>query len=141
MRRWVPWALAASLAVNLLVAGAVVGAMAMGGGDRARGFGGPPELALARALPKEERARLREALRDAAVRRGDRTRTRDAVVAALRAEPFDAAALELALVEAVERQRAPRAEAAAAIAAAVGRLAPEERAALVEAIGRRTRLR
>ena len=68
-RRWIVPALVVSLAINLLVAGIVIGALVSGGGKHrgghdggpARGFIGEPFL---RALPQEDRRALAQALRE-----------------------------------------------------------------------------
>lgn len=101
--------LTVSLAANLLVAGLVAGAFIKGmpdgpRGDIARdmGFGVFDE-----ALTREDRGHLKEAFRTAAPPREDLRRLLrqdvEALLAALRARPFDPAALDAAL--AVQRQR------------------------------------
>ena len=99
-RRWVPVLLVASLALNLLVAGAVFGtAMRFKGEDEARkppGFG----PALFRALPKPERKALRADLSGLRDKGADaRDRDFDALNLALRQVPFDPAAVETLLQE------------------------------------------
>ena len=108
-RRW-PWGrivLVASLALNLLVVGAVAGAFWRHGGERshgARGFAVP----YVRALPGPERRALFAELRRGG--QGDHGARRQAaygaVLAALRAEPFDPEAVASALA----RQRADAAD-------------------------------
>lgn len=91
--------LVASLALNLLIVGLVAGAMLGGHRDHGRdpalrdlGFG--PFIA---ALPPDDRAALRDALRrEAGALRANRAEMRaifDAFLSGLRADPFDAAAL------------------------------------------------
>ena len=107
--RGMKWLLVGSLALNLLVGGLVIGAVIKGPpmgshGDMVRdmGFG-----AFDQALTREDRDHLREAFRKAAPARGDMRRMLradvDAMLAALRAVPFDPAALDAAL--ALQRQR------------------------------------
>jgi uncharacterized membrane protein len=107
--RGLKWLLVGSLALNLLVGGLVIGAVIKGPppgnhGDMVRdmGFG-----IFDQALTREDRAHLREAFRKAAPARGDMQRMLradvDAMMAALRAVPFDPAALDGAL--ALQRQR------------------------------------
>lgn len=99
--RWLRIALAVSVAINLCVAGVVAGAWLRdgpprGGGVRDVGFG-----PYAAGLTEDDRAALRRAL----IARGPDLRAarmamRDdmaAVVAALRADPFDAAAMAAAM--------------------------------------------
>lgn len=105
--RWLKLALGLSLAVNLAVAGLVGGAVLRGGPLRDQmvrdvGFG-----PYAEALSPEDRQALRRAflarqpdLRDL---RQSMRQDMQAVVQALRAQPFDAAALESALVAQASR--------------------------------------
>lgn len=86
---------ALSLALNLLVAGVVIGAWWRGGlhdGPRAGGTA----AALYLALPREERRALRAELRSTIDR--DSLRLRDPLMAALRADPFEPEAVAALLV-------------------------------------------
>lgn len=95
-RRWLMPLLFASLALNLLIAGIVVGWMASHGGDRrpdyrtVRGLVGEPFL---RALPDDQRrAMMQDVLREAPRIRESRESLRarfEAFLTALRAEPYD----------------------------------------------------
>lgn len=105
--RWTTWALIASLALNLFVAAAVVGAAMrhhrMPHGDvREVGFGPFTE-----ALTREDRAALRDAFIAAAPGLREMRREAEAgfarLAASLRAEPWDRAATEAALVEQAAR--------------------------------------
>ncbi len=97
-RKWIPIALAVSLALNLLVVGIVLGAvMRFKGNDRVDtppGFG----PALYYALPKPDRKALRGELSDL---RGKRSHGRkqdfSALSQALRVVPFNPAAVETLL--------------------------------------------
>lgn len=97
-RRWMPVLLIVSLAINLLVIGAVVGtALRVRNNDHVKappGFGS----ALYRALPKHERQAMRAEL-SGLHRQGVDHRTADfqALGDALRAEPFAADAVEALL--------------------------------------------
>ncbi len=96
------WVLAASLALNLCVLGIVAGAMLGRGGDhrdrmvRELGFGPFTE-----ALEPEDRAALRKAFfqraPDFRKERAEMKQNFVSILVALRAEPFDAAALKTAL--------------------------------------------
>lgn len=109
-RLWVRLVLFASLAVNMLVIGAVVGTVAMHGGgpdDRRR----PPRAdqiagPLTHALDHEERREIGRAIRSEYRKgrpsRGAMKAEYDAVIQALRTEPFDATAVR----DSFERQQA-----------------------------------
>ncbi len=101
MGRWSRVLLAVSLALNLLVAGLVVGAMLrFGGPEGARRP--PPSLAatLYRALPRDDRRAVRESMRDAPQARiqARRAGARD-LAAALRRTPFDSAQVQRLVAE------------------------------------------
>jgi len=101
--RWLRIGLIVSLALNLLIVGALIGAAFSGGRwhhdgpPRAEAVGGP----LTRALSPEDRRAIARAIH-AAHRRGDlprgwRPEEFAGVLQVLRAEPFDPAALEARL--------------------------------------------
>ena len=102
--RWVRIALVVSLAMNLLIAGAVVGAVFSGGKwlhhdtPRLQVMSGP----LTRALSEQDRHAIRRGMR-AALRDGTAARNRHRAEFAglmedLKASPFDPAAVEARLV-------------------------------------------
>ncbi|SLN17992.1 periplasmic heavy metal sensor [Ruegeria meonggei] len=97
-KRWVTVLLIVSLALNLLIVGIALGtAYRVKGGDQAKappGFGS----ALYRALPKEDRKALRGELSERH-KHGSKLRAQDftALGAALRANPFDPAAVQVLL--------------------------------------------
>ena len=102
--RWIKIALAVSLALNLAVIGLVSGAVLGGGGPR-DGRSGPALQALglgpfAQALPREDRAELRARIEGTGLQlREERRaigRSLRSVEDALRADPFDRAAVEQA---------------------------------------------
>ncbi len=103
-RRWMRVTLVISLAVNLLVAGLVVGALIRGGPDRerrvARDFGGAP---FVMALDREDRrAVIAELREEPGGLRGDRRKLRErfeALLAALRSTEFDREAVQEILAE------------------------------------------
>ena len=148
-RSWLGWALAGSLAVNLMVAGAVGGALLSrdGGGGRGAAGGGPPEIGvLARALDANGRRTLRQGLRgDSGLRAGRAAMAerRVEVLAALRSEPF----APERLTEALAAQRAVQSGLADRgfdmLAEVIGSMTPEARAAYAdrveEALARRGR--
>lgn len=139
-------ALWASVAVNLLVVFAIAGAVLLapdgprrGGGDDPRtARGGPPELAaFSRALDGPRSEELRARLRgDPVLRQGrDRIRAgRRAVVAALRAEPFDPDGLRAALAGQRQVQADLAQRGLDAFVEVVADLTPAERAAFVTAL-------
>ncbi len=97
-RPWVKVVLFGSLALNMLVLGAMAAVALRGVPDHPGGKGArPAPILYYMALDRDDRKSLREAQR---VNRPDpmiRQTRRDAVLAALRADPFDAAAFEAAL--------------------------------------------
>ena len=104
-RRWMGPVLVVSLALNLLVIGALGGALVMrekwqGGRHEARGMTGGP---LIHALDRDDRRKLGRALRDLRRDRGvtheARAKTMAALISDLRAVPFDAAAVAARLAE------------------------------------------
>lgn len=139
--RWMKWALIASLAANVAIVAAVVGAIATGGdrrhgGDGARQGGGPPEIAaLARGLERDDRQALFQALRGNGPLSDGRARmtaAREATAEVLRAEPFDRAAFEAS----IQAQRVLRADLATrgitVLSEIVAGLTAQERATLAD---------
>lgn len=134
--RRLKYALVASLALNLLVLGAVGGSMyafrkhpppRMGYGPH-QDFG---LMGLTRTLPDERRKEMRKKLREDREKLRPliedlRTSRRDAA-AKLAAEPFDSAALKAAFDVAGEKDRTVREAAIAAFLAHAEQLKPEER--------------
>lgn len=141
-RKWIRWALIASVTLNLLVLGAVVGAIVSGGprGERVA-RGGPPEMAaLFRALNGPERRAILRGLRQDGVLREGRAHMRArqvAILETLQADPFDRTAFEAALAG----QQSARAELAtrgiARVADVIEAMAAEERAALAQRMAER----
>ena len=140
---WMKRALILSVALNVAAAAAVLGALATGGPDRREGArrGGPSEIAaLARGLEDDARRALFERLRaDGAVdrMRAAMAEARNAVSAALRADPFDRPAFEGAM----RAQGLLRAEMAdrglTVLSEVIAGLPAAERAALAERMERR----
>ena len=97
--RWMPLVLGLSLALNLLVAGAVVGAFWHHDGSQGRshgaGFAGP----YIHALDSEDRRSLRETAREREPQNVPRRARYDTMIKVLRADPFDRAAAATALAE------------------------------------------
>lgn len=95
--RWMRVALIASLAVNLLIVGAVAGALLRHGGPPPRG-GLSFAMPYAKALPREARREMMRAVRETGtgemLHRGARRAQYGAVLAALRAAPFDPEVLQ-----------------------------------------------
>ncbi len=145
-RRWVRVVLFVSLAVNLLVVGLVVGALLSGphGRDRPelRGLGYGP---FVRALSKEERSALHEALaRNADSFRHNRAELRaqfEALLMALRTEPFDAAEVERLFAEQRDRILERRRLGQASLLERIMAMSPQDRAAYADALDRKFRRR
>lgn len=135
--RWMRLLLAASLALNLLVAGIVAGGLLHrdGPGGRMR----PADLALgpvARALDEGDRRAILGALREGG---GLRPLDRDpreaglrAIAEAVRAEPFDAARLRGALDAQAGRIEAAQRAVREALVERVAAMGPEGRAAFAD---------
>lgn len=141
--RWLRPTLAVSVALNLLVAGVVAGAL-LGGGPwrdgsargaamRDAGFG-----PYAAALDDRDRAALRRAL---AARGPDLRAARDAmrrdmaeVAALIRAEPFDAEAVRAAMARGSARMGEVIGLGQSLIVGHVASLSPQERAAFADRV-------
>ncbi len=129
--------LVASLALNLLVAGLVLGDALAGGGP-----GGPPRRVemslgpLARALDEEDRRAILEDLRArpevAPLGRGPHGADLAAIRAALRAEPFDPDRARAAFAEQARAVAAAQGAAQEALLARLAAMSPAERAAVAE---------
>jgi uncharacterized membrane protein len=144
---WVKVALVASLALNLLVAGLVVGAMARHDRDD-RGMRGDVPREFARspflgALDADDRRAVgRELMREEGSLRENRAELRarfERLLVAIRAEPFDRAAIEAILDE----QRAAGARrlelAEEAVLDRLSGMTPEARAAYADRLDRSLR--
>jgi uncharacterized membrane protein len=133
------WLLMASLALNLLVVGAVAGTLISGRhrhfpGPGGGGLGGEMNLMVfVRSLPAERQ----RALRDAAdlqrgmmrpLRQAVRTARAD-VNTALSAEPFDAPRLQAALSTLADAEAKARSAATTVLVKAVSQMTPAERTA------------
>lgn len=132
--RWKTWALVISLALNLFVAAAVLGAGLRHHRDgRDVGFGPYTE-----ALSREDRAALRDAFIAAAPDLGDRRRAMaedmTRLAAALRTEPWDPAAAEAVLSRQGERAEERFALGRRLFLERLGQMTPEARAALADRI-------
>lgn len=139
--RRLKYALIASLALNLLVVGAVAGTM-IGFGKHHGPRGGHPRgedfglMGLTRTLPEERRKEIRKQLREDRVRlrplfEDIRVARREAADR-LAAEPFDRAALEGALATVSDRERTLRQEAVGIFVGHVERLSAGERRTLAD---------
>jgi uncharacterized membrane protein len=138
-KRRLKYALIASLALNLLIVGAVAGTMYgfrkhhPRFAERGEDFG---MMGLTRVLPDERRKEMRKLLREdrASLRplmEEVRTARREAAVK-LGAEPFDRAALEAAIANVAEKERTVRNAAVTAFLGHAEKLTPEERTKLAE---------
>ena len=138
-KRRLKYALIASLALNLLIIGAVAGTMYgfrkhhPRFAERGEDFG---MMGLTRVLPEERRKEMRKLLR------ADRANLRplmEEIRAARRdaadklgAEPFDRAALEAAIANVAEKERAVRSAAVATFLGHAEKLTAEERTKLAD---------
>ncbi len=151
LRGWPKWLLFASLAVNLLVAGLILGAawsLRGGHGPHARDLAAPYTAALA---PQERRALFRAFRREhraAAAQAEGGLAPRAAYAEALellRREPFDAAAFESVVDAQFRTAEAAQAAGRRVLLEHITALSPEARAAyadrLEEALARRAKRR
>ncbi|MEM7731959.1 MAG: periplasmic heavy metal sensor [Pseudomonadota bacterium] len=139
-RPWVRILLVVSLALNLLVIGAVVGFVIKGGPGLHNGKrGGPPSMAtggvgpLTQALSKEDRRaivrEMRQRMRDSGWDRQAHRQSLNRMVAILEARPFDADAFGVELQITVERMQGNLSEASGALLNRLADLSDDERAA------------
>ena len=142
-KRILRWALGLSLALNLLILGAVGGALWRHGGPGQGPQGGLPGLQsyaspYVRALPPETRRELHEQMRtngqahhlDREARRGHYAQ----MLATLRAEPFDPDAAQMVLATQSEAVASVQKAAHAAWLAQVGAMTPEDRQQYADAL-------
>lgn len=136
-RRWLRrGVLTVSLALNLLVVGVLAGALWQRGGWPPEAAGRPSAPAYLAALEPADRAALREGWRaqgpDMRRLRAERRNDMAALVASLRAEPFDPASLEAALAAQASRLAERQALSRALLAERVAAMTPAERAAYAD---------
>jgi len=134
--RWKTWALVVSLAVNLFVGAAILGAGLRHHREvRDVGFGPFTE-----ALTREDRRALRDAFMaaapDAGARRREAAENVAQLAAALRAEPWDAATVEALLVRQGSRAEERFALGRRLFLERLAQMTPEARAALADRIER-----
>lgn len=142
-RRWVYPLLFTSLAVNLLIAGIVIGSLASpdrhGGRDfrSVRGYVGEP---FVRALPRDERRALfADVVREAPRFREDREQLRarlEGFLDALRSEEFDRSAAEALLQEQQEAMTRRQEVGQQIILDRIDRMSPTERRAYADELER-----
>lgn len=127
-----------SLALNLLIAGLVVGAVASGrfqdGPPRSFNFGAGP---VAAALSPQERRQLARSMRRDRVFRDVDLRGRvETLTSVLRAEPFDQAAFGALLTEQTAQVTAMQETAQVALLATVAAMTPARRQAFADEVAR-----
>lgn len=138
-RRWKRWALIASLALNVLFVGLVVGAVLRGPPDQA--IGGPGLWRYAHALPDPYRRELVRTVRrsrsDWGAQRVALRDARGALAEALRAQPFDidAVATVLANEQRLAGQLADRGN--TLLLEQIARMSAEDRSRYADSIQRR----
>lgn len=137
-------ALAVSLALNLLVVGAIGGALWRQGGmaPHHREAGAGPRSYAApyvQALPRDMRRALHQKLRESAPRASTAARQADhaAMLSVLRADPFDRAAAAAVLEAQGSAARESQEAAQAAWLDLVATMGPEERRSYAEALAAR----
>jgi uncharacterized membrane protein len=131
--RTLRWVLIGSLALNVLIIGAVATALCVSrfGPHPGPGFKGSPLLGFARTLPRERADIVRQKIADAqpsleTARRGVRD-ARAAVRAALSADPFDQAKFDAAMDGIVQADTGEARAKASLFADTVHQLTPQER--------------
>jgi uncharacterized membrane protein len=134
-RRWLSWALVASLGLNLALVGLLAGVALHGGPRRLT----PPGLwHYARALPEAHREALGRELRARRAQwigaREALRQNRRAMAAALTAQPFDPAAVAALLAEERRLTATLSEQGAEPLVAEIARMTPEERAAYAAAL-------
>ena len=127
--RAIKWVLFASLAVNLLILGAIVGLWINEGPPRRDR--GPESFAFIRALEPADRRALGREMRARDLRRAARGNAADAV-ALLRADPFDRSAFETFLAGEAARRDRVRTIGQAALAARIAAMTAAERQAYAD---------
>ena len=145
-RRWVWVLLAASLAVNLLIVGAIAGHILLGGPERHfAGRGGPPIMAairqLMREMPGDRRKIVREIIKKhrPAIKplRAARRKARSAAEKELTAQPFDKAKFESALRAVHDAKIKLRKTATPMLLEIIEVLTPQEREKFLKAVKKR----
>jgi uncharacterized membrane protein len=141
--RTLRWGLVASLALNVLVIGAVAGTLCFSrkGGPDGPGFKGSPLLGFARTLPRERADMIRQKFADAqpgmeTARKAVRD-ARGTVRTLLPADNFDQAAFNAALENLVQAETGVARSKKGLFGDVVGQLSPEERKALHEWLEKR----
>jgi uncharacterized membrane protein len=128
------WLLVVSLALNLLVAGLVVGAVLRHDGPRRHMEMGPGPFA--QALSPEDRLAILAGLRDrpgfGSPSREERQQAMAEVLAALRSEPFDQGRAEAAMASQADRMATVEREVQAAMVERIASMSPEERGAFAD---------
>ena len=145
--RTLRWALIASLALNVLIIGAVVGSMCFVryGGPRHKGMKGSALYHVSRTLPRERSDFIRQKIADAqpgmeTVRKGVRD-GRAGVRDVLASDTFDQAKLDAALDALVQAQTNEARARTTLFGSTVGQLTPEERRGLGEWLEKKRPLR
>ena len=145
--RTLRWALVASLALNVLIIGAVAGTVCFSHRGPPHGFAskGPGLLGFAHTLPRERSDMIRQRFADAqpnmeTLRRGIRD-ARAKVREALTAEPFDQAKLDAALEGIAQAENAITRDKVTMFGTTVSQLTPDERRQLHEWLEKRRPIR
>jgi len=145
--RTLRWALVASLALNVLIIGAVAGTVCFSHRRPPHGFApkGPGLLGFAHTLPRERSDMIRQRFADAqpnmeTLRRGIRD-ARAKVREALIAEPFDQQKLDAALEGVAQAENNITRDKVAMFGTTVSQLTPDERRQLHDWLEKRRPIR
>ena len=145
--RTLRWALVASLALNVLIIGAVAGTVCFSHRGPLHGFAskGPGLLGFAHTLPRERSDMIRQRFADAqpnmeTLRRGIRD-ARAKVREALIAEPFDQQKLDAALEGVAQAENNITRDKVAMFGTTVSQLTPDERRQLHDWLEKRRPIR
>jgi uncharacterized membrane protein len=136
MRPWIRVLLVGSLAMNLLVVGLVAGVMVRGGPFGGGPSGREPVTPYTRAIAETDRGALRRelgrALRNRDGTRGEVTAAYKEALSILRADPYDAAAMEAILRKQAELTDRRRRQGEAFLAGYLARMSIDERHAYAD---------
>ena len=139
--KWLIWALAVSVVVNLLLAGFVIGRMS-GDFGFGGGIGAAPKMPQLRFLEDDRRREVTQGLETRKALKPilrELRRSQGVIRAAFETEPFDQEALSAALAEFRRRLEESQALSHKKLVAVVAKLTPDERRKLARTLELRRR--